>query len=184
MASSGAGVVCLLLVLCSTVPCLATVFTVGDSSGWTLGVDYTNWTSGKTFMVGDSLVFNYGSGHTVDEVSESDYNTCTLGNSIKTYNSGSTTIALNAVGTQFYICGVIGHCASGMKLTVNVTGGATTAAAPSPGNTTTTSTTAAPPTTYFSPPFGTVSETSSSGTLSHFVAILIALVELFKFVVS
>jgi hypothetical protein len=33
----------------------ATDFTVGDSSGWNLGVDYTTWPSGKTFKVGDNL---------------------------------------------------------------------------------------------------------------------------------
>jgi hypothetical protein len=37
------------------VPSLATVYTVGDSSGWTIGTDYSTWTSGKTFAVGDSL---------------------------------------------------------------------------------------------------------------------------------
>lgn len=30
-------------------------YTVGDSNGWTSGVDYTNWVSGKTFKVGDAL---------------------------------------------------------------------------------------------------------------------------------
>jgi hypothetical protein len=33
----------------------ATDFTVGDASGWTQGVDYTKWASGKTFKVGDNL---------------------------------------------------------------------------------------------------------------------------------
>jgi hypothetical protein len=35
--------------------CLATDYTVGDSSGWTLGVVYSTWASGKTFAVGDKL---------------------------------------------------------------------------------------------------------------------------------
>ena len=73
-------------------------------------------------------VFNYGSGHTVDEVSGSDYNTCTVGNSIKTDNSGTTTLLLNTAGTHYYICGVIGHCGSGMKLAVTVEDGGVTAA--------------------------------------------------------
>uniref|UniRef100_A0A803MEC4 Phytocyanin domain-containing protein n=1 Tax=Chenopodium quinoa TaxID=63459 RepID=A0A803MEC4_CHEQI len=34
---------------------LATVYTVGDSSGWTIGVDYGTWAASKTFVVGDSL---------------------------------------------------------------------------------------------------------------------------------
>ena len=33
------------------------------------------------------IVFNYGAGHTVDEVSESDYKSCTLGNSISSDSS-------------------------------------------------------------------------------------------------
>lgn len=30
-------------------------YDVGDSNGWTSGVDYTTWVSGKTFNVGDNL---------------------------------------------------------------------------------------------------------------------------------
>lgn len=55
MGNYGAGMVCLMVMLCFAVPSLATVYTVGDSAGWTLGVDYTTWASGKTFNVGDSL---------------------------------------------------------------------------------------------------------------------------------
>jgi hypothetical protein len=28
---------------------------VGDGQGWMSGIDYTDWTSGKTFAVGDKL---------------------------------------------------------------------------------------------------------------------------------
>lgn len=108
------------VVLCLAVPILATVYTVGDSAGWTLGVDYGTWSTSKTLLVGDTLAFNYGSGHTVDEVSESDYSTCTVGNPINTDNKGSTTLLLQTPGNHYYICGVIGHCGSGMKLSVNV----------------------------------------------------------------
>lgn len=44
-----------ILVLCCVGSGSATVYTVGDSSGWATGVDYTTWISGKTFRVGDSL---------------------------------------------------------------------------------------------------------------------------------
>lgn len=33
----------------------AAVFTVGDTSGWSVGSDYSTWASDKTFAVGDSL---------------------------------------------------------------------------------------------------------------------------------
>jgi len=45
----------ILVVLCTVVPILAKDHTVGDSSGWAIGMDYSTWTSGKTFSVGDSL---------------------------------------------------------------------------------------------------------------------------------
>lgn len=48
-------VVCAVLVFCVVVPSFATVYNVGESSGWTMGTDYSTWTSGKTFAVSDSL---------------------------------------------------------------------------------------------------------------------------------
>nr|KJB59903.1 hypothetical protein B456_009G280000 [Gossypium raimondii] len=109
MASLSVGVACVLLVLCMVVPSLAAVYTVGDTSGWTTGIDYSTWTQGKTFKVGDTLVFKYPTFHTVDEVSSSDYSTCTVGNAIRSDNSGSTTVTLKAAGTHYFICGVVGH---------------------------------------------------------------------------
>jgi hypothetical protein len=32
----------------------AVVYTVGDTDGWDLDVDYDDWASGKTFKVGDT----------------------------------------------------------------------------------------------------------------------------------
>ncbi|CAM8946264.1 unnamed protein product [Rhodiola kirilowii] len=108
---------------CLVVPSLAAVYTVGGSNGWTMGVDYSTWsTAGRTFSVGDTLVFNYAGGHTVDEVTESDYKTCTVGNSITTDSSGTTAITLTAPGSHYFICGIAGHCSIGMKLAVNVAG--------------------------------------------------------------
>lgn len=81
------------------------------------------------------VVFNYGSGHTVDEVSGSDYKTCTVGNSITSDSSGATTIPLKAAGTRYFICAVVGHCGMGMKLSVNVVGSGSTAAPSTKGST-------------------------------------------------
>ncbi|XWS25319.1 hypothetical protein CRYUN_Cryun27aG0059000 [Craigia yunnanensis] len=156
---------CLLLFLCMVVPSLATVYTVGDTSGWTTGVDYSTWTKGNTFKVGDSLVFNYPTSHTVDEVSSSDYSTCTVGNAIKTDNSGATTVALKTAGTHYFICGVIGHCGNGMKLAVKVESGSSTA----PSTTTTTT---------------NVPDSSSSWSPSPFVAFVTTWVALFVMVIS
>ncbi|MBA0866013.1 hypothetical protein Goshw_017262, partial [Gossypium schwendimanii] len=42
-------------VVCVLTCDLAAVYTVGDTSGWTTGIDYSTWTQGKTFKVGDTL---------------------------------------------------------------------------------------------------------------------------------
>ncbi|KAL3514221.1 hypothetical protein ACH5RR_026938 [Cinchona calisaya] len=177
MENYSARILCLILITCAAVPSLATVYTVGDSGGWALGVDYSSWTSGKTFNVGDSLVFNYQSSHTVDEVTANDYSTCTVGSAISTDNSGSTTIPLKTPGPHYFICGVIGHCGGGMKLSVTVTGGVA-------GNGSTTT----PPSTI-TPPSGTATTSStlpsSSGTLSPFVALFFTLMAvIFKLFLS
>ncbi|KAL2497875.1 Cupredoxin superfamily protein [Abeliophyllum distichum] len=159
---------------------LATDYTVGDSSGWSMGADYSTWTSGKTFAVGDTLVFNYPSGHTVDEVSEKDYSACSTGNSITTDSSGATTVTLKTAGKHYFMCGVPGHCSGGMKLAVTVAaaagagGGATT----TPSGSTTSppsSTTGSPatPTTVTTPTAGTITQSSSAATLSTVSAVYI-----------
>ncbi|CAK9149034.1 unnamed protein product [Ilex paraguariensis] len=186
MANPCARFVCLIVILCSAVPSLATVYTVGDAGGWALGVDYSTWTSGKTFSVGDSLDFRYASGHTVDEVSSSDYGTCTVGNSISTDSSGATTIPLKTAGTHYFICGVMGHCGNGMKIAVTVAGGATTSpsgsTAPPSGVTTSPAT---PTGTTKTPPSSTVTGSSSAGTLSPFMAVVVTwVVVMFKLVLS
>ncbi|TKY74399.1 Blue copper protein [Spatholobus suberectus] len=169
MAFSSALVWGLLLAINMALPTLATVFTVGDTSGWAITGDYSTWTSDKTFAVGDSLVFNYGAGHTVDEVKESDYKSCTAGNSISTDSSGATTIALKTAGTHYFICSAPGHCSGGMKLAVTVKAGK--AAAPSTTPTgkaspsDSTGTTATPTTTK--------SNSSSASSVSPIVAVLI-----------
>lgn len=55
MACSVAQIVCLILILLTAVPSFGKDYTVGDSSGWALSVDYGTWASDKTFNVGDSL---------------------------------------------------------------------------------------------------------------------------------
>ncbi|XP_028105246.1 blue copper protein-like [Camellia sinensis] len=145
-------------------------------------------------------MFNYGSGHTVDEVSGSDYKSCTVGNAINTDSSGSTSIPLKATGTRYFICGVVGHCGSGMKLSVTVTAASTTAPSGSPPSTTTpspTTTTPSTPTTTPSTPTTTPSTTtttttpsrsasSSSGTLlpPSVAVVMVTLVSLSRFILS
>ncbi|OEL28986.1 hypothetical protein BAE44_0009996 [Dichanthelium oligosanthes] len=105
---------------------------VGDSSGWSSGVDYTTWAKDKIFHVGDNLVFQYSAAHTVAEVSSADYSACSASNSLQSYSDQNTKIALAAPGTRYFICGTPGHCGNGMKLAVTVSAAAATAPASSP----------------------------------------------------
>ncbi|KAM7253395.1 hypothetical protein ACFE04_026013 [Oxalis oulophora] len=161
MAGFGVGIACMTLVLCMVLPpSLAAVYTVGDSSGWTLGVNYDTWASDKTFKVGDTLVFNYGSGsHTVEEVSGTDYSSCTTGNSLASDSTGKTSVDLKTAGTHYFTCGVMGHCGTGMKLAVTVAAAGTTTTTPATvGSTTPTTTTPA----TGNAPLGTTTTTTPS----------------------
>ncbi|KAL0432678.1 UNVERIFIED_CONTAM: Blue copper protein [Sesamum latifolium] len=170
-----------LAVICCRIPAVpATVYTVGDSSGWAMGGDYGSWATDKTFAVGDTLLFNYAPGHTVDEVSANDYKTCTTGNSLSSDSSGATSITLKSAGSHYFICGVPGHCSGGMKIAVTVaaaaSSGGSTGASPSAGTTTSPSTTTptttspATPTGVTTPTAGTLNQPSSSAALSPAVA--------------
>ncbi|KAK4434225.1 Blue copper protein [Sesamum alatum] len=170
-----------LAVICSGIPAVpAAVYTVGESSGWAMGGDYGSWASDKTFAVGDTLVFNYAPGHTVDEVSANDYKSCTTGNSLSSDSSGATSITLKSAGSHYFICGVPGHCSGGMKLAVTVAAGASTGGSTgaSPSGTTTspstptptTTTSPATPTGITTPTAGTLNQPSSSAALSPAVA--------------
>ncbi|MCO5558068.1 hypothetical protein L7F22_011644 [Adiantum nelumboides] len=120
----------------------ATQYTVGSTSGWTLGVDYNTWASQYSFKTGDSLVFSYGGLHSVVQVSENDYNTCSTANALSTGTGGNTVVKLENQQTYYFICGVATHCGSGMQLTVTVGGDSS-----SPSTETTTPTSKTPPST-------------------------------------
>ncbi|XP_058106263.1 uclacyanin-3-like [Magnolia sinica] len=138
----------------------ATQYTVGDTNGWTTGVNYVSWASGKNFAVGDTLLFTYGSNHGVDEVSQVDYNNCNSNNAISSASGGSTPITLTNTGSRYFLCPTFGHCGQGMRLAVTV-GGANTTTPTTPSTPTTTpSGTPSPPST--STPSNT-NHTSPSG---------------------
>ena len=124
MASPSAALLALLVVAGCAWMAAATSYTVGEAKGWVTGVDYSGWTSGKSFAVGDTLVFSYVSKvHTVTEVSQGGYTSCSGSNELANDDSGATTVTLATPGTHYYICNIPGHCASGMKLAVTVAGG-------------------------------------------------------------
>ncbi|KAJ1293269.1 hypothetical protein BS78_01G054800 [Paspalum vaginatum] len=102
-------------------PASAAVYRVGDDSFWDNGVDYDAWASGKKFKVGDTLEFLYSEGsHNVVVVDAQSYAACAVPSNAPTLTSGDDRVALRQPGRWFFICGVEGHCQSGMKLAVNV----------------------------------------------------------------
>ncbi|XP_051193533.1 chemocyanin [Lolium perenne] len=120
-----------LVLLAAAAPAAYAVdYTVGDSSGWTGGVDYSTWASDKTFNVGDTLVFQYGASHNVAEVGSADYSACSSTNSIQSYSDQDSKIKLTKPGTRYFICAAAGHCAGGMKLAVTVAPAATSTPTP------------------------------------------------------
>jgi len=132
MAASRSALITLLVFVSSVAAASATTFTVGDSSGWKLGVNYDNWASGKTFTDGDQLVFNFATGsHDVVEVDKSGYDGCSTTNAANTIQNGPATVNLTS-GTHYYICGISGHCSGGMKLAVTV-GSGSGSGSPTPG---------------------------------------------------
>ncbi|XP_057967020.1 mavicyanin [Malania oleifera] len=96
-------------------------YTVGDSYGWTLFINSSNWAQGKEFHVGDILVFNYEKGfHNVMQVNTTAYEHCIKDPNMGLFTSGGDSLPLAEVGQMSYICGVDDHCENGQKLSINV----------------------------------------------------------------
>ncbi|KAL7157269.1 hypothetical protein ABFS83_02G066300 [Erythranthe nasuta] len=94
----------------------ATVWNVGDN-GWTF--DVQGWESGKNFIAGDTLVFNYKVGdHSVAIVNESNYKGCIVPEDAQIYSSGHDEFVLNK-GVTYFVCGILGHCDAGMHIAPN-----------------------------------------------------------------
>ncbi|KAG4912733.1 hypothetical protein JHK86_053166 [Glycine max] len=118
------------MVLLSSVA-MATDFTVGDGTGWTVDFNYTAWAEGKVFRVGDTLWFNYeNTKHNVVKVNGTQFQECSFTSNNEVLSSGKDSITLKAEGKKWYVCGVANHCAARqMKLVINVE---TAAPAPAP----------------------------------------------------
>ncbi|KAL6647882.1 hypothetical protein ACP70R_015323 [Stipagrostis hirtigluma subsp. patula] len=109
-------------VACLPAPASAVVWKVGDEGGWRAKFNETHWTDGKTFRVGDSLLFTYPKdNHTLYEMGKDDFAACNVNsNGIKSWDSGNDTVALDKPGKRWFICTKAGHCINGMKLIVDV----------------------------------------------------------------
>ncbi|XP_020220520.1 cucumber peeling cupredoxin [Cajanus cajan] len=132
----------------------AAEYTVGDSTGWINSPSggasfYSNWASNITFREGDILVFRFTASHTVAELKDkASFDGCNVNETNEVITTSPARITLNRTGEFYFACTVQGHCNSGQKLSVNVTGG-TPSSSPSP----------APSPSQASPPSGTTQET-------------------------
>ncbi|KAF8392460.1 hypothetical protein HHK36_022802 [Tetracentron sinense] len=114
----------LFLVMAALQVSFAAVYKVGDSAGWTTlnNIDYNKWTAGKTFHLGDIILFEYHSDrHNVMQVSHSDYNSCNASSPIITYTTGNDSITVNMTGHYYFLCGIPTHCQVGQKVDIEVT---------------------------------------------------------------
>ncbi|XP_059461661.1 stellacyanin [Corylus avellana] len=109
-----------LLILSLALTCAATTYVVGGNSGWDISTDLDTWATGKTFFVGDVLVFQFSSSEALDEVTKENYDKCNTTNVLRSYTNGNTTITLSKPGTMYFISGNKLYCLGGMKLQVDV----------------------------------------------------------------
>ncbi|XP_020227482.1 blue copper protein [Cajanus cajan] len=155
-------------------------FIVGDATGWTVpsggAAFYTTWATGKTFKVGDTLVFNYpASAHNVEEVTKEKFESCNSTSPIATYTTPPVRLTLNKSGEHYFICGVPGHCLGGQKLAINVSGSGT-ATPPSGTTSPSPSSPSSNPSTPSTPsPAGAPPQDSGAASLVGFSATLLSL---------
>ncbi|OIT32672.1 PREDICTED: mavicyanin-like [Nicotiana attenuata] len=119
-------VILILSLICSS---SATNYIVGDSSGWDISTDLDTWLVGKRFNVGDVLLFQYSSFHSVSEVTKENFEGCNTSNVLDSSKNGNTTLPLTKPGDRYFVCGNRLHCLGGMKLHVNVDNDIATSAA-------------------------------------------------------
>ncbi|KAL8143775.1 hypothetical protein V2J09_016807 [Rumex salicifolius] len=97
-----------------------TLYTVGGTSGWDVSTDVDSWAQDKTFVVGDSLWFQFSSYESVAELTRKDFSNCNTGNPIMMNKSGNVTVPLTTPGDWFFASGNSMYCLSGLKLQVHV----------------------------------------------------------------
>ncbi|CAN4105903.1 unnamed protein product [Withania somnifera] len=98
----------------------ATNYIVGDSSGWDISTDLDSWLVGKRFKIGDVLVFQFSSFHSVSEVTKENFDGCNTSNVLDSSKNGNTSFPLTKPRDRYFVCGNRLHCLGGMKLHVNV----------------------------------------------------------------
>ncbi|XP_059669988.1 mavicyanin [Cornus florida] len=133
---------------------LAAQHVVGGSQGWDESTDFSSWSSGQTFKVGDQLVFKYTALHSVVELgSDSAYKNCDIGSATDSMNGGNSVVKLNKAGTRYFACGTLGHCDQGMKVTIKTVSAADASSAPGSSSSSTPNSTSAASAFHFATSF-------------------------------
>ncbi|KAJ4851276.1 hypothetical protein Tsubulata_019969 [Turnera subulata] len=91
----------------------------GENGAWDATTDLQSWAGAQSFLVGDTLTFQYTPNHDVLEVSQADHDSCQTSSPLQTYTGGSAVIPLSSPGKRYFICGTPGHCSAGMKLEID-----------------------------------------------------------------
>ncbi|CAK7352642.1 unnamed protein product [Dovyalis caffra] len=109
-----------LMALCYAHLSWATQYFVGDSEGWVPNKDYTAWVNGRTFSIGDVIIFRYEKGHDVAEVYQDGWFECRADNPIFYSKNLDTYVPLEKTGEHYFISTGPGDCHAGMNLKINV----------------------------------------------------------------
>ncbi|XP_057485690.1 early nodulin-like protein 2 [Actinidia eriantha] len=102
-------------------------YVVGDDLGWLVPpggeVAYSTWAYNKTFIVGDTLVFNFKNGtQDVAVVTKAAYESCDTAAATTVLTTSPAKINLTSPGEHFFTSTYPDHCRLGQKLAINVTG--------------------------------------------------------------
>ncbi|XP_050377741.1 blue copper protein-like [Argentina anserina] len=110
-------------------------YIVGEQLGWFVPGQYaySAWANGKTFIVGDTLVFNFiNETQDVAVVTKAAFDNCTTNSTIAVYTDSPVYIVLNTTGEHYFTSTYDRHCELGQKLAINVIAKSTkTATSPS-----------------------------------------------------
>jgi hypothetical protein len=119
-------------------------YIVGDEIGWIVppggAIAYSVWANfNKTFIVGDTLVFNFANETSdVVVVSQSSYETCDTTNSSTVLTRSPARYTLARTGGHYFTSTYPRRCVLGQRLAINVTGDPASTLPPSSGPTITT----------------------------------------------
>ncbi|KAJ9163086.1 hypothetical protein P3X46_022796 [Hevea brasiliensis] len=100
-------------------------YTVGDGLGWLVPpggpLAYMTWAYNKTFIVEDTLAFNFVDGlQDVALVTKEAYETCNTNSTIQVWSTSPVKILLNSTGDYFFTSTYPRHCILGQQLAIRV----------------------------------------------------------------